>query len=48
MKEDFGQEFEEVVVQSPLLYGDFMTGDTGTYEEIVDHTKVCRLSTANY
>ncbi|KAF6028263.1 DNAH1 [Bugula neritina] len=43
MKEDFGQEFEEVVVQSPLLYGDFMTGDTGTYEEIVDHTKMVKV-----
>ena len=40
MKEDFGQEFDEVVTQSPLLYGDFMTGDTGNYEEITDQPKV--------
>ena len=43
MKEDFGQEFDEVVTQSPLLYGDFMTGDSGSYEEITDQTKVLSL-----
>ena len=40
MKEDFNVDFDEVVTQTPLLYGDFMTGDTGTYDEITDHTKV--------
>ena len=40
MKEDFNVDFDEVVTQTPLLYGDFMTGDTGTYEEITVHTKV--------
>ena len=44
MKEDFGQEFDEVVTQSPLLYGDFMTGDSGSYEEITDQTKVLSLN----
>lgn len=40
MKEDFDQDFSEVVTQTPLLYGDFMTGDAGNYDEITDHTKV--------
>lgn len=40
MKDNFSQEFEEVVTQDPLLYGDFMTSDAGNYEEITDHTKV--------
>lgn len=41
MKEDFNVEFDEVVTKTPLLYGDFMTGDTGNYEEVIDHEKVC-------
>jgi len=43
MKDDFQMEFDTVVTQTPLLYGDFMTGDSGTYEEITDHTKVSSL-----
>lgn len=47
MKEDFGVEFDDVVTQNPLLYGDFMTGDTGNYEEITDQTKVSGIADAD-
>lgn len=42
MKSEFNIEFDDVVKQQPLIFGDFMSqgGDQKPYVEITDHEKV--------
>lgn len=42
MKSEFNIEFDDVVKQQPIIFGDFMSqgGDQKPYVEITDHEKV--------
>ena len=43
MKSEFNAEFENVVTQLPVIFGDFLSapvGDSRPYQEIADHEKV--------
>ena len=44
MKSEFNIEFDDVVKQQPLIFGDFMSqgGDQKPYVEITDHEKVSK------
>ena len=44
MKSEFNIEFDDVVKQQPLIFGDFMSqgGDQKPYVEIADHEKVSK------
>uniref|UniRef100_A0A8W8J7D3 Dynein heavy chain 1, axonemal n=1 Tax=Magallana gigas TaxID=29159 RepID=A0A8W8J7D3_MAGGI len=45
MKSEFNIEFDDVVKQQPLIFGDFMSqgGDQKPYVEITDHEKMVKL-----